>query len=148
MAIYLSILFSDIDTHGLLTTQLPPCHFLSTFFSRGLAGLQMGLHRKAIKSRIFFLKVTQQQLIKVPFENFSASFTIVDVLQLLKTFFFSIPSHLWVIVWRYFTPCRKSKSDLIFQYIWRDFDKENGALETLLHWRKTSKLSSAHRSWN
>ena len=54
MAIYLSILFSDIDTHGLLTTQLPPCHFLSTFFSRGLAGLQMGLHRKAIKSRIFF----------------------------------------------------------------------------------------------
>ena len=49
----------------------------------------MGLHRKAIKSRIFFLKVTQQQLIKVPFENFSASFTIVDVLQLLKTFFFN-----------------------------------------------------------
>ena len=37
----------------------------------------------------FFLKVTQQQLIKVPFENFSASFTIVDVLQLLKTFFFN-----------------------------------------------------------
>ena len=45
-----------------------------------------------------------------------------------ENFFFSIPSHLWVIVWRYFTPCRKSKSDLIFQYIWRDFEQRKWKL--------------------
>ena len=72
MAIYLSILFSDIDTHGLLTTQLPPCHFLSTFFSWPRWPPD-GPHVVALppysNQEQKILKVTQQQLIKVPFEN-------------------------------------------------------------------------------